>query len=170
MTDQPQPKEIAFPRLLDRAMRILAQRDHSEAELRRKLQQSVQRAAFIQQNDPEIITDAQLDKVIGWCEENGWINEARFTERFIQSRSRKGYGPQRIRLELGQKGIARPEIDMAMEACEIDWGACAAQLAERKFGLPLPTEWKAKAKVQRFLQAKGFFMEDIQSVFRNFDD
>lgn len=170
MTEQPQPKEVPFPRLLDRAMRILAQRDHSEAELRRKLQQSVQRAAFIQQSEPEIINDVQLDKVIGWCQENGWLNEARFTERFIQSRSRKGYGPQRIRLELGQKGVARPEIDLAMEACDIDWSACAAQLAERKFGLPLPSEWKAKAKVQRFLQSKGFFMEDIQAVFRNFDD
>jgi regulatory protein len=170
MSEQPQPKEIAFPRLLDRTMRILTQRDHSEAELRRKLQQSVQRTAFIQQSEPEIITEAQLDKVVGWCHENGWLNDARFTERFIQSRSRKGYGPQRIRLELGQKGIARPDIDIAMEACEIDWSACAAQLAERKFGLPLPTEWKAKAKVQRYLQAKGFFMEDIQAVFRNFDD
>ncbi|RPD98988.1 regulatory protein RecX [Candidatus Pantoea deserta] len=170
MTEQPQPNEISFSRLLDRAMRMLAQRDHSEAELRRKLQQSVQRAAFIQQNEPEIITEAQLDKAIGWCQENGWLNEARFTERFIQSRSRKGYGPQRIRLELGQKGVARPEIDSAMEACEIDWGRCAAELAERKFGLPLPTEWKAKAKVQRFLQSKGFFMEDIQAVFKNFDD
>jgi len=170
MSEQPQPKEIAFPRLLDRTMRILTQRDHSEAELRRKLQQSVQRTAFIQQSEPEIITEAQLDKVVAWCYENGWLNDARFTERFIQSRSRKGYGPQRIRLELGQKGIARPDIDIAMEACEIDWSACAAQLAERKFGLPLPTEWKAKAKVQRYLQSKGFFMEDIQAVFRNFDD
>lgn len=170
MTEQSQPREIAFPRLLDRTMRILTQRDHSEEELRRKLRQSVQRTAFMQQSEPEIITDAQLDKVIGWCYENGWLNDARFTERFIQSRSRKGYGPQRIRLELGQKGIARADIDIAMEACEIDWSASAAQLAERKFGLPLPTEWKAKAKVQRYLQSKGFFTEDIQAVFRKFDD
>jgi len=46
---------------------------------------------------------------------------------------------------------------------------CAAQLAERKFGLPLPKEWKEKAKVQRFLQSKGFLSEDIQSIFRNID-
>ncbi len=110
MSEQPQPKEIAFPRLFDRAMRILTQRDHSEAELRKKLQQSVQQAAFIQQSDPEIITEAQLDKVVGWCYENGWLNDARFNERFI--------GPQRIRLELGQKGIAHPDINIAMGACE----------------------------------------------------
>ncbi|MEQ4530742.1 MAG: regulatory protein RecX, partial [Mixta sp.] len=53
---------------------------------------------------------------------------------------------------------------------EIDWSAQAFDVAERKFGLPLPTEWKEKARVQRYLQAKGFFMEDIQSIFRNYSD
>ena len=57
-----------------------------------------------------------------------------------------------------------------MEETEVDWAACAAQLAERKFGHPLPTEWKEKAKVLRYLQSKGFMSEDIQSIFRNFDD
>lgn len=170
MSEQSQTKEISFSRLLDRAMRILAQRDHSEEELRSKLQQSVQRVARMQQTEPEIITDAQLDKALAWCRENGWLNDARFTERFIQSRSRKGYGPQRIRQELSQKGISRASINLALEASETDWRASAQQLAERKFGHPLPTEWKAKAKVQRYLQSKGFFMEDIQAVFRNFDD
>ncbi|MFH8135650.1 regulatory protein RecX [Pantoea osteomyelitidis] len=171
MSEQPEaPQIISFSRLLDRAMRILTQRDHSREELKRKLQQSAQRAAWMQQKKPEIITDEQMEKVLNWCQENGWLNDDRFTERFIQSRSRRGYGPQRIRMELTQKGIGREEVDLALEATEIDWTACAADLAERKFGLPLPTEWKEKAKVQRYLQSKGFMMEDIQAVFRNFND
>lgn len=171
MSQQPEaPEVISFSRLLDRAMRILTQRDHGREELKRKLQLSAQRAAWMKQKKAEIITDEQMENVLNWCQENGWLNDDRFTERFIQSRSRKGYGPQRIRMELTQKGIGREEIDLALEASEIDWAACAADLAERKFGLPLPTEWKEKAKVQRYLQAKGFLMEDIQSVFRNFND
>ncbi|MCZ4060370.1 regulatory protein RecX [Pantoea sp. LMR881] len=169
MSEQPQPQVITFSRLLDRAMRILTQRDHSREELKRKLQQSAQRAAWMQQKTPDVITDEQMDKVLDWCQENGWLNDERFTERFIQSRSRKGYGSQRIRLELTQKGIEREAIDIAMQETSIDWAQCAFQLAERKFGLPLPKEWKEKAKVQRFLQSKGFLMEDIQAVFRNFD-
>ncbi|WP_409074772.1 regulatory protein RecX [Pantoea sp. C3] len=169
MSEQPQPQIISFPRLLDRAMRVLGMRDHSREELKRKLQQSVQRTAYMQQKTPETITEEQMEKVLDWCQENGWLNDERFTERFIQSRSRKGYGPQRIRMELTQKGIGRDAIDIAMEETNIDWAECAAQLAERKFGLPLPKEWKEKAKVQRFLQSKGFLSEDIQSIFRNID-
>jgi regulatory protein len=170
MSEQSQPQILSFSRLLDRAMRILAQRDHGREELRRKLQQSVQRVAWIQKKEPEIITDEQLEKVLNWCMENGWLSDERFTERFIESRSRKGFGSQRIRLELAQKGIDREAIDLAMEQTNIDWSDCAAQLAERKFGHPLPKEWKEKAKVLRYLQSKGFMSEDIQAIFRNFDD
>lgn len=167
---QAQPDVVSYSRLLDRAMRILGQRDHSRAELARKLRQSAQRAAWVQKKEPEIIPDDLLEQVLDWCQESGWLNDERFTERFIQSRSRKGLGSQRVRLELAQKGIDRESIDLAMEETEVDWAARAAQMAERKFGHPLPTEWKEKAKVLRYLQSKGFKSEDIQSVFRNFDD
>ncbi len=156
MSEQPQPHVISFSRLLDRAMRLLGQRDHSREELKQKLQLSAQRSAWIKQKEPEIITPELLERVINWCSENGWLNDERFTERFIQSRSRKGFGPQRIRLELWQKGISRDAIDLAMEETEIDWSACAAELAEKKFGHPLPTEWKEKQKCNAICMQKAF--------------
>ncbi|WP_231568853.1 MULTISPECIES: regulatory protein RecX [Pantoea] len=168
-SSSPAASEPTFSRLLDRAMRILAQRDHSRDELKRKLQLSSQRAAYMQQQDHVPIADELLEKVLDWCQESGWLNDQRFTERFIQSRARKGYGPQRVRMELQQKGISREEIDQALFATEIDWSQCAADLAKRKFGDPLPQTWAEKGKVQRFLMSKGFMMEDIQAVFRNFD-
>ncbi|MGK3127087.1 regulatory protein RecX [Candidatus Pantoea formicae] len=158
-----------FSRLLDRAMRILSQRDHSRDELKRKLQLSSQRAAYLQQQESVPIPDELLEKVLDWCQESGWLNDQRFTERFIQSRARKGYGTQRVRMELQQKGISREEINQALQHTEVDWSQCAADLAKRKFGDPLPQTWAEKSKVQRFLMSKGFMMEDIQAVFRNFD-
>lgn len=162
-----------FTRLLDRAMRILAMRDHSEAEFRRKLSLSAERAAMYAKNqaqEPESVTPEQIDRVVAWCYESHYLDDARFAERFVASRSRKGYGPQRIRMELGQKGLAKPLIDETLAATDIDWQKMAFDAAERKFGLPLPTEWKEKAKVQRYLMTKGFFSEDIRAVFSNFDD
>ncbi len=159
-----------FSRLLDRAMRILAQRDHSRDELKRKLQLSSQRAAWLKQQDNEPIPDALLEKVLDWCQENGWLNDERFTERFIHSRARKGYGPQRVRMELKQKGIDRDAIHQALSETEVDWSQRAAELAKRKFGEPLPQTWAEKSKIQRFLLSKGFMMEDIQAIFRNSDD
>ncbi len=151
-------------------MRILSQRDHSREELKRKLQLSAQRAAHFQQQEHTPIPDELLEKVLNWCQESGWLNDDRFTERFIQSRARKGFGPQRIRMELQQKGINRDEINQALFDTDVDWSTCAADLAKRKFGEPLPQTWAEKGKVQRFLMSKGFMMEDIQAVFRNIDD
>ncbi|MFG1173601.1 regulatory protein RecX [Erwiniaceae bacterium CAU 1747] len=159
-------------RLLERATRILAMRDHSEAEFRRKLTLATERAAQFSRDEtpPEPLTPEEIDRVVEWCYQHNWLDDARFADRYLEGRSRKGYGPQRIRLELGQKGVDKALIDEAMFNTQIDWQSLAFSLAERKFGLPLPTEWKEKARVQRYLMTKGFFMEDIRSVFTKFDD
>ena len=82
----------AYARLLDRAVRILAVRDHSEQELRRKLA-----APIMGKNGPEEIdaTAEDYERVIAWCHEHGYLDDSRFVARFIASRSRKGYGPAR---------------------------------------------------------------------------
>ncbi|WP_147199509.1 regulatory protein RecX [Pantoea sp. MBD-2R] len=162
-----------FTRQLDRAMRILTLRDHSEAEFRRKLSLSAERAAMFAKDrtqQPEPLTPELIDRVVAWCYENNYLDDARFAERFVASRSRKGYGPQRIRMELGQKGIDKALTDQVLAESDIDWQRMAFDAAERKFGLPLPVDWKEKAKVQRYLMTKGFFSEDIRSIFSNFDD
>ena len=159
-------------RLLERATRILAMRDHSEAEFRRKLVIATERAAQFSRDKtpPEPLTAVEIDRVVAWCYQHNWLDDARFVERYLASRSRKGYGPQRIRMELGQKGVDSALIDDALWQTNTDWQQLAQQMAERKFGLPLPTEWKEKAKVQRYLLSRGYFMEDIRSVFTNFTD
>ncbi|CCP02170.1 Regulatory protein recX [Erwinia amylovora Ea644] len=161
-----------YAKLLERAMRILAMRDHSEAEFRRKLVQSCERAARFNksENQPEPPGAEQLDRVVDWCFQHGWLDDARFADRYVAGRSCKGYGPQRIRLELGQKGVVKSLIDEALFNAEIDWQSQAFALAERKFGHPFPVEWKQRAKVQRYLMTKGFFMEDIRAIFENFDN
>ena len=116
MTDSTS-RRSAYSRLLDRAVRILAMRDHSEQELRRKLA-----APVMGKNGPEDIdaTPEDYDKVIAWCIESRYLDDDRFVQQFIASRSRKGYGPARVRQELNQKGVARESIERAMRECEID--------------------------------------------------
>lgn len=162
-----------FSRLLDRAMRILTLRDHSEAEFRRKLSLSVERAAQFAKTkaqEPETVSPEQIDRVVAWCYENRYLDDAHFAERFVVSRSRKGYGPQRIRMELGQKGIEKSLIDRVLMETDIDWSQRVFDVAERKFGLPFPRDWKEKAKIQRYLMAKGYFSEDIRGIFSNIDE
>ena len=142
---------------LNRAMRLLAQRDHSETELRRKL------AA-------QDVSEEDVEQAIAYCHEHHWLDDRRFAERYLVMRSQKGYGVQIIQQELGMKGIARELIHDAFASSDIDWCALAKQTAHRKFGQTLPQEWKEKAKVQRFLLYRGFFQEEIYAVFSNLSD
>lgn len=154
-----------FSRLCDRAVRILAMRDHSEQELRRKLTTPAPSASFGQQTEKAEYSAEDIEKVIAWCYQQNWLDDRQFAMRFIASRSRKGYGPQSIRQSLQQKGIDRETREEVLFACEIDWGLQAKETAERKFGTPLPDEWQKRVKVQRFLLYRGFFMEDIQNIY-----
>ena len=162
---EPSSRRSGYARLLDRAIRILAMRDHSEQELRRKLA-----APVLGKNGPETldVTPEEVDTVVAWCIENRYLDDGRFVRQFIGSRSRKGYGPARIRQELNQKGIPRDVSESAMRECDIDWAALAKEQAQRKYGEPLPTTFADKVKIQRFLLYRGYLMEDIQEIWRNF--
>lgn len=160
-------RRSAVARLRDRAMRILAMRDHSEKEFRRKLTAPVMSKNGLEEID---VTPEEIDQVVEWCLEHNFLDDARFVRQFIASRARKGYGPARIRQELNQKGIGRDISESAMRECDIDWVANAREQALRKYGEPLPTEFTAKVKVQRFLLYRGFMQEDIQEIWRNFVD
>ncbi|MGR9068936.1 recombination regulator RecX [Klebsiella quasipneumoniae] len=164
---EPSSRRSGYARLLDRAIRILAMRDHSEQELRRKLA-----APVMSKNGPEAldVTPEELEQVVAWCIENRYLDDNRFVGQFIASRSRKGYGPARIRQELSQKGIARQAVEQAMRECDIDWGSLARAQAQRKYGEPLPSAFAEKVKIQRFLLYRGYLMEDIQEIWRNFAD
>ena len=164
---EPSSRRSGYARLLDRAIRILAMRDHSEQELRRKLV-----APVMSKNGPEALdaTPDELEQVVAWCIENRYLDDNRFVGQFIASRSRKGYGPARIRQELSQKGIARQVVDQAMRKCDIDWVSLARAQAQRKYGEPLPSAFAEKVKIQRFLLYRGYLMEDIQEIWRNFAD
>ena len=164
---EPSSRRSGYARLLDRAIRILAMRDHSEQELRRKLA-----APVLGKNGPETldVTPEEVDTVVAWCIENRYLDDGRFVRQFIASRSRKGYGPARIRQELNQKGIPRDVSESAMRECDIDWAALAKEQAQRKYGEPLPTVFADKVKIQRFLLYRGYLMEDIQEIWRNFAD
>lgn len=97
--------------------------------------------------DPKVI-----EQVIAYCYQHNWLDDSRFATSYINSRSRKGYGAQRIRSELMQKGVDKELIQAAFEISEIDWSLLAKeQVAQRKFSEILPVEWKEKAKVQRYL-------------------
>lgn len=140
-------------------MDLLARREHGRVELTRKLRQ---RGAI-----DELIEPA-LDRLA----EEGLLSEARYLESFIRYRSNAGYGPARIREELGQRGLVRGDIDQALRESEVDWGERLRDVWQRKFAGQRPQDPRSRAQQTRFLVYRGFSMEMVGRLLngRDLDD
>ncbi len=140
--------------LYERAVGLLARREHSAAELKSKLV----KAEF----DPNEI-DALLVKLAS----ANLQSDERFTENYLRYRAHRGYGLQRIRQELKERGVATDIINSALEQTDIDWFSLAASVRCKRFGEQEPDDFKQRAKQQRFLQYRGFTHEQITESFNN---
>lgn len=137
------------PSLKGRALRLLSLREHSRAELERKLQPF--------EEEPGSLAQA-LDEL----QAKGFISEQRVIESVVHRRSAK-LGTQRIRQELQSKGLAPEAVLQAVEqlrATELDR---AHEVWRKKFGSP-PVDAAERAKQMRFLAGRGFGGEVIHKV------
>lgn len=130
------------------AMDLLARREHGRVELTRKLRQ---RGAT-----PELI-DPVLDRLT----EEGLLSESRYLESFVSYRARSGYGPLRIREELGQRGLQRSDIEQALRESGIDWREQMLVTWQTKFAGQLPVDARERARQGRFLSYRGYSLEMI---------
>ncbi|MOA31038.1 Regulatory protein RecX [compost metagenome] len=134
------------------AMDLLARREHSRAELARKLRQ---RGAAVE------LIDSALERL----SEEGLLSDERFLESFIRSRAQAGYGPLRIRDELNQRGLPRAVVERALAESPIDWATNLRELWQRRFAA-LPADAREKAKQGRFLLYRGFAHDAVSRLLR----
>lgn len=134
----------------DDAIRLLARREYSQAELWQRLTARGHEADDIQ---------ACLAALV----EQGLQSDSRFAESFVRSRVFRGQGPRRIRADLGQRGIDRPMISEALEAAEgeVDWFELASEVLARRFAGPGETP-KDRARRERFLAGRGFDFDHLR--------
>lgn len=148
--------ELVFPDtqakdIRRKAMDLLARREHSVAELRRKLMDKGYQKAAV---------DEQLQKLEG----ENLVSDQRFTESYVNYRSKKGFGPLRIKQELKEKGINEILARNYLNDAEF-WRGLAKEVREKRFGRSLPRDYKDKAKQLRFLQYRGFNTDQLRGMF-----
>jgi regulatory protein len=131
----------------------LARREYSRDELRQKL---------ISKAYPTQIIDAIIDEL----NREGLQSDARFAEAFIRSRLRQGYGVHRIQHELSCRGIRQPALDEYLPNDAVDWMKTIEAVHAKKFGARLPRTQKEFAARARFLQRRGFTLDQINSLFK----
>ena len=128
------------------ALKMLMRREHSKLELFKKLQ--------LMGYDDDII-NSSISKLV----EQNYQSDDRFAEAFILMRFNQGKGPIKIALELKMRGINTFDLSA------FDWYQLAKEIRQKKFGDVSSLEYKEKAKQKRFLQSRGFNLDQINQAF-----
>ncbi|MDT8385351.1 MAG: regulatory protein RecX [Gammaproteobacteria bacterium] len=134
-----------------KAMDLLMRREHSVAELHKKL------------GDRDYAADI-VAAVVGQLADEGLVNDARFTEAFVRYRCNHGYGPRRIQSELRERGVSEKIQSTYLDIGDPQWFEQAAQVKSKRFGADLPDDFKERARQARFLQYRGFTSDQIREV------
>lgn len=139
------------PSLRARALRHLARRDHSRAELTRKL------APHGSAEEIDAVLDRMRDLELQ--------SDQRMAESWIRSHAER-FGKTRLRHELARRGVARELIERALAGEEVTNEEERARAVWRaKFDAP-PKDAREWARQARFLNGRGFDAATIRAVLR----
>jgi regulatory protein len=140
------------------ALDLLARREHSRAELGRKL------ARFLEEGDDP----AQLDELLDDLEREGLLSNARYAETLAHARHGR-HGSLRLKADLRGKGVPEAEMATVLEDARASDLEAARAVWMKKFGTA-PRDANERAKQMRFLAGRGFPPEVIRKVMGGGED
>ena len=143
------------PSLRERALRLLARREHGRAELGAKLR-------------PHISPEEDIEALLDDLTRRKLLSDERYAESRAHALSRK-FGAARIAHELRAKGLDKGLAERASQAARATEVARARDVWRRKFRAP-PGTGEERAKQIRFLQSRGFSFDAIRAVLGREDD
>lgn len=138
-----------------RALRYLSQREHSRAELERKLARHVT-------EEGGLSAQAQIAAALDELAAKGFLSEARAAESVLHSQGRR-YGVRRLRQTLQGKGLAPELVAGTLQQARATELQRAQEVWQRRFGVP-PADARERARQMRFLAGRGFEGEVIRRV------
>ena len=128
------------------ALKMLMRREHSKLELSQKLQAK---------GFDIVDVNCSISKLV----QQNYQSDDRFSEGFILMRFNQGKGPVKIASELKMRGIDTFDLSI------FDWFKLAKEIRQRKFGDASSLDYKEMAKQKRFLQSRGFNLDQINQAF-----
>jgi regulatory protein len=132
-------------------MRFLARREHSREELRRKLL-------------PKVAEGEDLEAVLDELARRGWLSDARFAEHVARAKARR-FGPARLAHYLKSRGVDDEAIAAGVRAAGEE-GIASLETVWRSRFRGAPADEREKARQVRFLQGRGFGLEEILRFLR----
>jgi regulatory protein len=137
--------------LRERALAMLARREHTRAEMTRKL-------------SPHSESPEQIEQLLDALAARGWLSEARFAESRANALARK-FGSRKIAYDLKSRGVSDEVVEQTVErALAQELENCRAAW-RRKFGV-LPQSAAERGRQMRFLAGRGFSAEVVRQVLK----
>ena len=137
----------------DKALGLLARREHSARELKTKL--AVRGHAA---DEAAVAIDRLKDQQ--------YQSDDRFAGGLARRRAAQGYGPRRIEAELKSHGLGDAAIREVIAAVDIDWPTAAAAQLRRHYGARARGDRDERAKRIGFLLRRGFDAATVRAVTR----
>ena len=156
MKSRPEPGAAPQPAdLRARALALLARREHSRAELVRKLE----RVGFARDDIAPLLDE---------FETKNWLSDRRYAESWVADHRAKA-GSVKLAYELRQRGVGDDVIEAVLgehRDSELDR---AREVWRKKYGAT-PVDASEKARQIRFLQSRGFASEVIRRAISDGND
>jgi regulatory protein len=144
-----------------RALRCLALREHSRAELARKLERHAQ-------DRPDAPAAVQIARLLDELAAQGLLDERRAAEAVVAIQSRR-FGAARLRQTMRSRGLPPDLTADALAAVAGTELERAREVWRRRFGAPA-ADAAGRAKQARFLAGRGFGADVIRRVVQGIDD
>ncbi|MCF7872765.1 MAG: recombination regulator RecX [Candidatus Omnitrophica bacterium] len=149
----------SFSKALNYAFLLLRFRPRSEFEIRTRLKKRK-------------VPLSVIKEVINYLKDANYINDQEFIKSYIDSCLAKGWGPMKANLKLKEFGISVKLRSQALEQIENKSQKLIDDLIEKKINYlresaPGLEKNKIKAKLVRYLAAKGFYYKDIYIHLNN---
>ena len=135
------------------AVRLLARREHSAEELRQKLTK--------REFEADEIATALLE-----LRQGDWQSDERYAEAYIRVRRLKGFGPIRVASELRERGVDELVVGRYLLAEDDIWWQTLVHEYQKKYHGSQFEDYQEKAKRMRFLQYRGFSLDQIHEVVK----
>ncbi len=147
--------KLEFDKLYDRALDLLAMRDHSKRELTDKL---LKKCGFDKR--------PQVEDVCAKLEEHGFLDDRRFAFAYAEELIRNKHpAPSGLRAALFAKGIPREIVTEVMDSVEIDTKAFINELLDTKYKNIDLTNETMRNRTFNALVRLGYSYSDIKSAF-----
>lgn len=135
--------------LRDRALAMLARREHTRAEMTRKL-------------SPHCESPEQVEQLLDMLAARGWLSETRFAESRANTLARR-FGSRKIEYDLKNRGVSAEVVEQTVERTRAQELENCRAAWQRKFGA-LPQDAAERGRQMRFLAGRGFSAETVRQV------